>query len=96
MASPVARQECDLTALEHSADISVRRRSKRRLHPHFLYFRQPRHFVEAAAADYSDFRLSQSSSRNGARTQVKPVIIQDAKHAPLARSADLRALQFEL
>jgi hypothetical protein len=24
------------------------------------------------------------------------VIIQDAKHAPVARSADLRALQFEL
>ena len=55
-------------ALEHSADISVRRRTKRRLHPHFFYFRQPRHLVEAAAADYSDFRLCQSSSRNGARS----------------------------
>src|SRR5215469_8424351 len=64
VAASVACEEGDLAAFEHAANVGVGRSAERSFHLYFLDFRQARHRVEAAAADNSDFRLCQSTSRN--------------------------------
>src|ERR1700722_4250580 len=76
MAAGVTREKGNFPSFEGAADVGIGGRAEGSLQPQLFHFRQPRHGIEPAAADDSDFRLQIPSEKH---LRVKLLIIQDAK-----------------
>ena len=63
MPSTMPREKCHLAAFERAEDVSIRRLAEGRILFHFLHISEPGHGIKPAAADDSNLRLRQTTSR---------------------------------